>query len=54
MFTPIIELLERVAAAIERRAQRRRLLALDDRMLHDIGRSRADAEAEWAKPLWRE
>jgi uncharacterized protein YjiS (DUF1127 family) len=32
--------------------QRRRLLALDDRMLKDIGISRADAVREAARPFW--
>ncbi len=36
-----------------RAAQRRRLLALDDRMLSDIGISRADAWKEGSKPFWR-
>jgi uncharacterized protein YjiS (DUF1127 family) len=33
--------------------QRRALLALDDRMLKDIGISRADALQEGNKPFWR-
>jgi uncharacterized protein YjiS (DUF1127 family) len=37
----------------ERSWQRRQLLALGDRGLKDIGRSRADAEAEARKPCWR-
>jgi uncharacterized protein YjiS (DUF1127 family) len=32
--------------------QRRRLLALDDRMLKDIGITRADASREGARPFW--
>jgi uncharacterized protein YjiS (DUF1127 family) len=32
--------------------QRRRLLALDDRMLKDIGITRADAWREGARPFW--
>jgi len=36
-----------------RAAERHRLRALDDRMLKDIGLSRADAEAEGGKPFWR-
>jgi uncharacterized protein YjiS (DUF1127 family) len=32
--------------------QRRRLLALDDRMLKDIGITRADARREGARPFW--
>lgn len=38
---------------IQRHRQRRSLLRLDDRLLEDIGVSRADAEAEAAKPFWR-
>ena len=32
---------------------RRELLALDDRMLKDIGITRIDAQREAAKPFWR-
>lgn len=42
------------AAWSERHGERRRLLALDDRMLKDIGLSRADAWAEGRKPVWRQ
>lgn len=37
----------------ERARQRRALLALDDRLLSDIGISRAEAEGEACKPFWR-
>lgn len=37
-----------------RSSQRLALLALDQRMLDDIGLTRANAEAEAAKPFWRE
>ncbi|MFQ5936329.1 MAG: DUF1127 domain-containing protein [Acidiferrobacterales bacterium] len=37
----------------ERARQRQALLALDDRLLKDIGISRADAEIEGNKPFWR-
>jgi uncharacterized protein YjiS (DUF1127 family) len=37
----------------ERRQQRRALLALDERLLKDIGLTRADVEQECGKPLWR-
>ncbi len=37
----------------ERAAQRRRLAAMSDRMLGDIGLSRADIARERAKPFWR-
>lgn len=33
--------------------QRRALARLDDRLLKDIGVSRADVEQEVAKPFWR-
>ena len=36
-----------------RRAQRRALGELDDRLLADIGLSRTDAVAEARKPFWR-
>ena len=38
----------------QRSRQRRALLALDQRMLEDIGLTRAKAEEEAAKPFWRE
>lgn len=37
----------------ERATMRRRLLSLDDRMLSDMGLTRADAEREGLKPFWR-
>ncbi len=37
----------------ERRRQRRALLDLNEHMLKDIGRSRADAYQEGMKPFWR-
>jgi uncharacterized protein YjiS (DUF1127 family) len=36
----------------ERARQRRELLGLNDRELHDIGFSRADAAREGEKPFW--
>jgi uncharacterized protein YjiS (DUF1127 family) len=36
----------------ERARQRRELLSLSDRELHDIGLSRADAAGEGDKPFW--
>ena len=36
-----------------RENQRRHLMTLDDRLLRDIGASRADAEREFVKPFWQ-
>lgn len=48
----------RTGAAIDtmmtRRRSRLQLQSLDDRMLKDIGVSRADVVAESCKPFWRE
>jgi uncharacterized protein YjiS (DUF1127 family) len=38
----------------ERSRQRRALLALDDRLLKDIGLSRTDVVHERMKPFWKE
>lgn len=38
---------------LQRDRDRRALQSLDDRLLHDIGVSRGDVEAEAAKPFWR-
>lgn len=50
-------LLRRIAATLAtwqaRHRQRRELRELDDRLLRDIGISRAAAEAEARKPFWR-
>ena len=45
---------ERVCAWQERLGQRRHLDGLDDRLLKDIGLSRADVAREVDKPFWRE
>ena len=37
----------------DRMRQRRHLAELDDRLLQDIGVSRADIEAEISRPFWR-
>jgi len=45
--------LETVVTWTERARMRRRLLTLDDRMLQDIGITRADVHGEAEKPFWR-
>lgn len=37
----------------ERHAERRALGRLDDRLLNDVGLSRADVDKEMSKPFWR-
>ena len=37
----------------DRMRQRRHLAELDDRLLRDIGVSRADVEGEISRPFWR-
>ena len=49
----LLSLQDIVSAWRERHESRRTLRRLDDHMLADIGMSRADAEAEIAKPFWR-
>lgn len=46
-------LAELLVGWIERARQRRALFRLDDRMLKDIGLSRADVAREADKPFWR-
>jgi uncharacterized protein YjiS (DUF1127 family) len=48
-----VRVAERLAQWHDRRAGRRRLMMLDDRMLKDIGLDRAGAEEEYRKPFWR-
>ena len=48
-----LAMLNRIDVWQARSAQRRRLAALDDRLLKDFGVSRCDAEAEIRKPFWR-
>lgn len=52
MRTRLIEAVVWVEAVLRTLAERRRLIALDDRALSDIGVSRADAHAEWSRPFW--
>lgn len=42
-----------LACWIQRYRQRRALARLDERLLRDIGVTRAEAAAEAAKPFWR-
>lgn len=42
-----------IAGWIERSRQRQALAGLEDRMLRDIGITRADAARECEKPFWR-
>ncbi|MFQ5785876.1 MAG: DUF1127 domain-containing protein [Alphaproteobacteria bacterium] len=49
----LVEFAEALHVWQERWRQRHRLLALDDRLLQDIGLSRSDAEEEARKPFWR-
>ena len=44
---------ERLGDWQERMGQRRRLMMMDERMLHDLGLCRDDAIAEAAKPFWK-
>ncbi|MFQ5545373.1 MAG: DUF1127 domain-containing protein [Acidiferrobacterales bacterium] len=37
----------------DRTRQRQHLLQLDDRLLKDVGLTRADVERETAKPFWK-
>lgn len=46
-------LLEALLLWQERQSQRRSLMALDDRMLKDLGISRIDAQREFDKPFWQ-
>ena len=48
-----LRILDTLAAWRERASSRRALLTLDERMLSDIGISRADAEHEASSPFWR-
>ena len=48
------ELLDMLARWIDRSAQRHRLAMLEDRMLKDIGISRADADRESGKWFWQD
>ena len=49
----LIRLLELPGNWRDRARQRRALLTLDDRLLSDIGVSRAEVDVEGEKPFWR-
>jgi uncharacterized protein YjiS (DUF1127 family) len=49
----LVALADGLLTWLERGRSRRLLARLDDRMLHDIGLSRADVERESGKPFWR-
>ncbi|MCU0894971.1 MAG: DUF1127 domain-containing protein [Rhodospirillales bacterium] len=49
----LISAFERLGDWQERIGQRRRLMMMDERMLHDLGLCRDDAIAEAAKPFWK-
>ena len=56
-FGPPATWLARLAALLilwcQRARQRARLAELDDRLLHDIGKTRKEAIDEASKPFWR-
>jgi uncharacterized protein YjiS (DUF1127 family) len=49
----VTRIFDQVFSWLERARQRRHLGELDDRLLHDIGLSRADVEHEISQPFWR-
>ena len=49
----LIPVLAAADRALQRRWQRQALIALDDRLLNDIGVTRDQAREESRKPLWR-
>jgi uncharacterized protein YjiS (DUF1127 family) len=49
---PVLKLLAQAIVRYRRQRQRHDLATLDDRLLRDIGLSRADAEHESRKPFW--
>ena len=51
--TLIVKVTDTVLDWQDRARQRHRLGEMDDRLLRDIGVSRADLENEAAKPFWR-
>lgn len=51
--TSIEKTFHKISFWIERSKQRSELAALNDRMLEDIGYTRAQAQMESSKPFWR-
>ncbi len=49
----ITRLFDVVMVWLERARQRRHLAELDDRLLRDIGLSRAEVDHEISRPFWR-
>jgi uncharacterized protein YjiS (DUF1127 family) len=49
----IVGLFNRVAEWSERRRARGHLYQMPDYILHDIGVSRAEVDAEYEKPFWK-
>lgn len=49
-----LKIVTRFEDGAERLRTRRQLAGLDDRMLSDIGRTRAEALQEAEKPFWKE
>lgn len=49
----LARVVDRLLGWSERGRQRRHLAQLDDRLLRDIGVSRAEVEAEISRPFWR-
>ena len=49
----LTRLFDRLATWQRRASERRHLMRLDDRLLADMGLSRADVEHEYRTPFWR-
>jgi uncharacterized protein YjiS (DUF1127 family) len=49
----LTQALQWLETTVERYRQRQVLRSMDDRILHDIGLTRADVDHETHKPVWR-